>query len=60
MFCYIADIINKDLVFRENHTSDDIEDYTDSDFTDVRIDHKFISDYVFNLADAAISHLFKL
>ena len=60
MFCYIADIINKDLVFRENNISDNIEDYTDSDFTDIRMSHKFTSDYVFNLADTAISHSFKL
>ena len=60
MFYYIADTINKGLVFRENDISDDIKDYTDSDFTGVRMSHKFTSDYVFNLADAAISHLFKL
>ena len=60
MFCYIADTINKDLVFRENNTSDYIKDYTDSDFTDVKMSHKFTDDYVFNLADAAISHSFKL
>ena len=60
MFCYITDIINKGLVFRENNTSDDIEDYTDLDFTGVRMSHKFTSDYVFNLAAAAISHSFKL
>ena len=58
IFCYITDIINKD--FRENNISDDIEDYTNSDFTDVKISYKFISDYVFNLADTAISHSFKL
>ena len=60
MFCYITDTINKDLVFRENDTSDNIEGYTDSDFTGVRMSCKFTSDYVFNLADAAISHSFKL
>ena len=60
MFQYIADIINKGLVFRENDTSDDIEDYTDSDFTDIRTSCKSISDYVFNLADAVISYSFKL
>ena len=60
IFYYITDIINKDLVFRENNISDDIEDYTDSDLTDIRMSYKFISDYVFNLADTAISHSFKL
>ena len=60
MFCYITDTINKDLVFRENNISDDIKDYTDSDFTGIRMSYKLISDYVFNLADAAISHSSKL
>ena len=60
IFCYITDTINKDLVFRENDISDNIEGYTDSDFTGIKMSCKFISDYVFNLADAAISHSFKL
>ena len=60
VFQYIADIINKGLVFRGNDTSDDIEDYTDSDFTDVRMSHKSISSWKFNLVNTAISHSFKL
>ena len=58
---YISDILNKSLIFDGSaDTSNNVVDYIDADFADIKIERKFTSDYVFMLAEAAISHLFKL
>ena len=60
MFWYVADTINKGLVFRENNIFNDMKGYTDSDFTDVKASCKLTDSYIFKLAGAAISHSLKL
>ena len=60
VFWYVADTINKELVFRENNTPNDMKGYTDSDFTDVKASRKLTGSYIFKLASAAISHSLKL
>ena len=47
-------------MFRENDTSDNIKDYTDSDFADEKTSCKLTEDYIFNLVRVIISHLLKL
>ena len=47
-------------MFRENNTSDNIKDYTDSDFADEKISCKLTEDYVFNLVKVVISYSLEL
>ncbi len=56
MLRYIADTINVDLTFNQ---SDDLIDYSDSDFVELKNKRHSTEDYVFMLADEAISHSFK-
>ena len=58
---YIFDTLNKDLVFDDSaNTPNNVVNYIDTDFAGTKTKRKFTSDYVFMLAGAAISHLFKL
>ncbi len=50
---YIADIINVDLTFER---SDDLIGYSDSDFADLKDKKHSTEEYVFMLADGAITH----
>ena len=61
MLRYVSDIINKRLVFDDfSNTLDDVVRYIDFDFVDNKTNRKSIEDYVFKLANVAISHCFKL
>ena len=61
MLRYISDIINKRLFFDDfSNTLDDVVRYIDFDFVDNKTNRKSIEDYVFKLANVAISHCFKL
>jgi hypothetical protein len=50
---YIAETINVDLTFNQ---SDDLIDYSDSDFAELKDKRYSTEDYVFMLVDEAISH----
>ncbi len=56
MLRYIAETINVDLTFNQ---SDDLIDYSDSDFVELKDKRHSTENYVFMLAEDAISHLFK-
>jgi hypothetical protein len=56
MFRYVAETINVDLTFNQ---SDDLIDYNDSDFVELKDKRHSTEDYVFMLAEDAISHSFK-
>jgi hypothetical protein len=63
MLKYIAETINVDLTFkRSNHhefndqLSDDLIDYSDSDFAGLKDKRHSTESYVFMLAEDAISH----
>jgi hypothetical protein len=68
MFRYVADSINVDLTFKRSndHESNDQQsensdliDYSDSDFVELKDKRHSTRNYVFMLADEAISHSFK-
>jgi hypothetical protein len=63
MLRYVAETINVDLTFkRSNHhqfndqLSDNLTDYSDSDFVGLKDKRHSTEDYVFMLAENAISH----
>ncbi len=56
MFRYVAETINVDLTFNQ---SDDLIDYSDSDFVGLKDKRHSTKLYVFMLIDEAISHFFK-
>jgi hypothetical protein len=62
MFKYIADIINVDLTFEQSDDhvskdqSNDLIDYSDSDFVDLKGKRHSTREYVFMLIDEAITH----
>jgi hypothetical protein len=53
MLRYVAETINVDLTFNQ---SDDLIDYNDSDFVELKDKRHSTEDYVFMLVDEAISH----
>jgi hypothetical protein len=53
MLRYVAETINADLTFNQ---SNDLIDYSDSDFVELKDKRHSTEDYVFMLADEAISH----
>ena len=58
---YISDTLNKGLVFDDfADTPNNVVDYIDIDFAGIKIGRKSTSNYVFLLAEAAISHYSKL
>ncbi len=66
MLKYVADTINVDLTFErsndhesKNQQSDDLIDYSDSDFVDLKDKRHSTKEYIFMLADEAITHSFK-
>jgi hypothetical protein len=66
MFRYVAETINVDLTFKQsNHhefndqLSNDLIDYNDSDFVELKDKRHSTENYVFMLAEDAISHSFK-
>jgi hypothetical protein len=58
MLRYVAETINVDLIFERSNDqhSDDLIDYSDSDFAELKDKRHSTEDYVFMLADDAISH----
>jgi hypothetical protein len=60
IFRYLADTISLRLTFKKSSISDDLIEYSDSNFASHMNDRKFISEYAFLLAEIAISHSFKL
>jgi hypothetical protein len=58
---YIAGTINVDLIFERSNDqhSDDLIDYSDSDFVGLKDKRHSTKNYVFMLAEDAISHSFK-
>jgi hypothetical protein len=60
IFRYLADTISLRLTFKKSSISDDLIEYSDSNFASHMNDRKFISEYAFLLAKIAISHSFKL
>jgi hypothetical protein len=61
VFRYVAETINVDLIFERSNDqhSDDLIDYSDSDFVGLKDKRHSTRDYVFMLANEAISHSFK-
>ena len=58
---YVSDTLNKGLIFDDFvDTSNNVVGYIDVDFADIKTGRKFISDYMFLLAEAAISYYSKL
>ena len=58
---YVSGTLDLSLKFDgEADTLDNVVGYTDSDFAGLKIDQKSTKGYVFILAEAAISHTFKL
>jgi hypothetical protein len=55
---YIADTINVDLIFERSNDqhSDDLIDYSDSDFVDLKDKRHSTEDYLFMLIDETIIH----
>jgi hypothetical protein len=57
---YVAGITNVELKFSRNvnnsHSDDDLVNYSDSDFAGLKNKRHSTDDYVFMLADEAISH----
>jgi hypothetical protein len=60
IFRYLVDTISLKLTFKKSSISNDLIEYSDSNFASHMNDRKFISEYVFLLAEIAISHSFKL
>jgi hypothetical protein len=60
IFRYLADTISLRLTFKKSSISDDLIEYSDSNFASHMNDRKFISEYAFLLAEIAISYSFKL
>jgi hypothetical protein len=60
IFRYLVDTISLRLTFKKSLISEDLVEYSDSDFADHMNDRKFIDEYAFLLAKIAISHSFKL
>jgi hypothetical protein len=56
MLKYVAETINVDLTFNQ---SDDLIDYSDSDFVELKDKRHSTEDYVFMLVEKTISHSFK-
>jgi beta-xylosidase len=58
VFRYIADTINVDLTFERSNDqqSDDLIDYNDSDFVDLKDKRHSTKKYVFMLIDETIIH----
>ncbi len=52
---YVVDITNVDLTFRKQ-SEDDLINYNDSDFAELKDKRYSIDEYVFMLIDEAISH----
>ncbi len=52
---YVVDITNVDLTFRKQ-SEDDLINYSDSDFAELKDKRYSIDEYVFMLIDEAISH----
>jgi hypothetical protein len=61
MLRYVAETINVDLIFERSNDqhSSDLIDYSDSGFAELKDKRHSIEDYVFMLAEDAISHSFK-
>jgi hypothetical protein len=61
MLRYIAGTTNVDLTFERlnDQHSDDLIDYSDSDFAELKDKRHSIEDYVFILVEEIISHSFK-
>jgi hypothetical protein len=56
---YVVEIINVDLTFNKQSKNDDLIDYSDSDFAELKDKRHSIDEYVFMLVDETISHLSK-
>jgi hypothetical protein len=61
MLRYVAETINVDLIFERSNDqhSDDLTDYSDSNFVELKDKRHSTENYVFMLAEDAISHSFK-
>jgi hypothetical protein len=61
MLRYVAETINVDLIFERSNDqhSDDLIGYSDSDFVELKDKRHSTENYVFTLAEDAISHSFK-
>jgi hypothetical protein len=63
MLRYVAETINVDLIFERSNDqqseNSDLIDYSDSDFAELKDKRHSTEDYVFMLAENAISHSFK-
>ncbi len=59
MLRYVADITNVDLMLRKQSENNDLINYSDSDFVDLKNKRHSIDEYVFMLVDETISHLSK-
>ena len=58
---YISNTLNKNLIFDDFvDILNNVVDYIDADFVDIKIGRKFTSDYIFLLTKIAISYYFKL
>ncbi len=55
MLRYVVDITNIDLTFRKQ-SEDDLIDYSDSDFAELKYKRHSIDKYVFMLVDETIFH----
>jgi hypothetical protein len=60
IFRYLIDTISLRLMLKKNLISENLVEYSDSDFADYMNDRKFIDEYAFLLAKIAIFHSFKL
>jgi hypothetical protein len=58
MLRYVTETINVDLIFERSNDqhSDDLTDYSDSDFVELKDKRHSTEDYLFMLIDEAISH----
>jgi hypothetical protein len=60
IFRYLVDMISLRLTFKKSSISDDLIEYSDSNFASYMNDRKFINEYAFLLTEIAISYSFKL